>query len=548
MDIFSKDPSHDLSSISKQAEVVVIVVPSPCQSHLNQLLHLSCLISSYNIPILYATTATHLRQVKLRFNNTTHLQNSKIHFHEFPTPDFISPPPTPNPSTKFPTHLQPLIDSIIHLRQPMAALLHSISAAARKVIVVHDFMMAYVVQDVANVPNAESYGFNLISAFSFFFQGWEMKGKPFLEEPPPKGLPDLEGYCPPEVINFIALQVDFLKPTTGYIYNSCRSIEGTYIDLLAKDELNKPIWAIGPMNLGADYEKSNSNSPKHKCLEWLDKQAPKSVLYVSFGTTTTMKDEEIKELAMGLEQSEQKFIWVFRDADKGDIFAGEVQTKKLPEGFEERVKEVGMVVRDWAPQVDILGHPSTSGFMSHCGWNSCLESITMGVPIATWPMHSDQPKNAFLVTDILKVGLPVNTWEQREKIVSSSTIAKDVKKLMASKEGEEMRKRAEELGASTRKAVEDGGVSRVELDSFIAHITRLQPCLYGDNSIFYEMILFAQTVREGKDCPEALSQRGVEQERLVAFEEPPEEIRNKLIDDILGIDNCATCFSEICVV
>ncbi|KAI8559064.1 hypothetical protein RHMOL_Rhmol04G0145800 [Rhododendron molle] len=185
-----------------------------------------------------------------------------------------------------------------------------------------------------------------------------------------------------------------------------------------------------------------------------------------------MTGEEIKGLAMGLEQSKQKFLWVFKDAGKGDIFTGEVTKEKLPEGFEERVKEVGMVVRDWAPQVEILGHPSTGEFMSHYGWNSCFESITMGVPIAAWPMHSDQPKNAFLVTDILKVGLPVNTWEQREETVTSSTIAKVVQNLIASKEGEEIRKRAEELGASTRQAVEEGGVSRMELDSFIVHITR----------------------------------------------------------------------------
>ncbi|KAI8538023.1 hypothetical protein RHMOL_Rhmol09G0068400 [Rhododendron molle] len=106
-----------------------------------------------------------------------------------------------------------------------------------------------------------------------------------------------------------------------------------------------------------------------------------------------------------------------------------------------------MVVRDWAPQVEILGHPSTGGFMSHCGRNSCLESITMGMPMAAWPMHSDQPKNAFLVTDILRVGLPVNTWKQREETVTSSTIAKVVQNLISSKEGEEIRKRAEELGA-----------------------------------------------------------------------------------------------------
>ncbi|XP_058181116.1 zeatin O-glucosyltransferase-like [Rhododendron vialii] len=214
-----------------------------------RLLHLSCLISSsHNIPTYYATTATHLRQAKLRFNNTTHLQNSQIHFHEFATATgFLSSSPTPNPTNRFPTHLQPLFESSFHLHQPVATLLHSIAATAKKVIVIHDVMMAnYVVQDVANVPNAESYGFNPTSPFSSFFDGWQMKGKPFLDEPPPKGLPSLEGCYTAEILNFITLQADFLKFTTGYIYNSCRSIEGKYIDLIAKDEFNKLIWAIEP--------------------------------------------------------------------------------------------------------------------------------------------------------------------------------------------------------------------------------------------------------------------------------------------------------------
>ncbi|KAE9455903.1 hypothetical protein C3L33_12196, partial [Rhododendron williamsianum] len=407
MDIHDKDASHDHSSISKQAEVVVIIVPFPCQSHLNQLLHLSCLItSSYNIPVHYATTSTHLRQAKHRFNNKTHLQNSQVHFHEFSTPDFVSPSPTPNPSTKFPTHLQPSFESSIHLRQPMAALLQSISATARKVIVIHDVLMAYAVQDIANVPNAESYAFSPTSPFSSFFDGWQMKGKPSLEKPPPKGLPSIEGCFSTEILHLIALQIDFLKFTTGYIYNSCRSVEGTYIDLIANDQFNrnKLIWSIGPLNLGADYDRRNSNTPKDKCLEWLDKQAPKSVLYVSFGTTTTMTDEEIKELVMGLEQ------------------------------------------------------------------------------------------------------------------MTSSTIAKAVQKLIASKEGEEIRKRAEEQGASTRQAVEEGGVSRMELDSFIAHITSsyLSCFLYGESSIIGVKHFFVQTVREGKNYPDALAKRRVEElEQLV---------------------------------
>ena len=110
--------------------------------------------------------------------------------------------------------------------------------------------------------------------------------------------------------------------------------------------------------------------------------------------------------------------------------------------------------------------------MSHCKWNFCIECITMGVPMAAWAMHSEQPLNAFFVTEILKTGLVVRDWKKHEEIVTASAIENVVRKLMASEEGDEIRKRAEELGAAVRESIEKGGASQVELDSFIAHITR----------------------------------------------------------------------------
>ncbi|CAK9139913.1 unnamed protein product [Ilex paraguariensis] len=250
-------------------------------------------------------------------------------------------------------------------------------------------------------------------------------------------------------------------------------MEGTYVDLLEKEEIsgNKKVWAIGPI-IPSTIRQGRNSASRCKCLEWLDNQSPKSVIYISFGTTTSMADEQIKELAIGLQKSKQKFIWVLRNADKGDIFAGEVMRRKLPETFGESMEGVGMVVREWAPQPEILGHPSTGGFMSHCGWNSCLESITMGVPIAAWPMHSNQPRNTVLITKILRVGLVVREWAHREELVTSSTIEKAVKKLMGTKEGDEIRKRAEELGSAVWQSRQQGGISRMELDTFIAHISR----------------------------------------------------------------------------
>ncbi|GKE03720.1 zeatin O-xylosyltransferase-like protein, partial [Tanacetum coccineum] len=204
----------------------------------------------------------------------------------------------------------------------------------------------------------------------------------------------------------------------------------------------------------------------HKSLQWLDKHDQDSVIYVSFGTTTSLSNEQIQELAIGLEKSGQRFIWVLRDADKGDIFEGEARRVELPKGFEERLEEKGLIVREWAPQLEILAHPATGGFMSHCGWNSSMESITMGVPIAAWPMHSDQPRNATLLIDVLKIGISVWDWSNRGKLVTSSTIDTAIRNLMASGEGNEIRKRAAKLGVDVKRSVEEGGITRMEIDSF----------------------------------------------------------------------------------
>nr|XP_027191872.1 zeatin O-glucosyltransferase-like [Cicer arietinum] len=234
---------------------------------------------------------------------------------------------------------------------------------------------------------------------------------------------------------------------------------------------SKTHWALGPFN--PLYIEKGNNKSRHFCMEWLDKQETNSVIYVSFGTTTTFKEEQIIELANGLEQSKQKFIWVLRDADRGNVFNDDgVRRVELPKGFEEKVEGIGLILRDWAPQLEILSHSSIGGFMSHCGWNSCMESITMGVPIAAWPMHSDQPRNRVLVTEVLKVGLVVNDWTHKDELVKASVLENVVRRLMATKEGDEMRQNAIKLKNEILKSKDAGGVCNVELDSFIAHITR----------------------------------------------------------------------------
>ncbi|KAF2289358.1 hypothetical protein GH714_035355 [Hevea brasiliensis] len=320
-------------------------------------------------------------------------------------------------------------------------------------------------QEVPLISNAESYIFHSVSAFTISLFRWERKRIHNIQDNGviPEEIPSLEGCFTDEFLDLLASEYQYHTFNSGYVYNTCRLIEGAFMELIENqqketmEERTKKHWALGPFNPLTVPAKTRGSNGKHICLAWLDKQARNSVIYVSFGTTTAMNNEQIKQLAIGLKQSNQKFIWVLRDADKGDVFNGDHERRgELPKGYENSVDGMGLVVRDWVPQLEILAHPATGGFMSHCGWNSCMESITMGVPIAAWPMHSDQPRNAFLITELHKIGVTVKEWARRDEIATAKMVESSVKKLMASDEGDGMRKRAAELSESVQLSMVEG--------------------------------------------------------------------------------------------
>ncbi|KAM3374254.1 zeatin O-glucosyltransferase-like [Capsicum galapagoense] len=471
-------------------QIAIVMVPFHAQGHLNQFLHLSRLISSYNIPVHYVGYSRVVSRAKARVHGwDLATATNCIRFEEFPTPSsFTSPNSSSSDSSSSETYISklfaPILDASITLREPVTAFIKNLSSTIRRVVVIYDSMMAYTVQDaVISLENVEGYCFYAISAFSNSTLYWDAIkyrfhlpsfiakiAKKFLLPSGayfPERLPTIRSTFTPEFIEIMRLQHSCNKFSSGNLYDTCKVLEGPYLETLARFNMLTKQWAVGPFNpVTVSGITEFKSSTRHECLEWLDKQAPNSVILVSFGTTTSLSTEQVKQLAMGLEKSRQKFIWVVRDAIKGE---GEVQ---IPRGYEDRVKERGIIVKDWAPQLEILAHKSTGGFMSHCGWNSCMESITMGVPIATWPMHFDQPRNAILVTDVLKIGVVVKHWDHRDDIIDSTTIKNAVEKLMASAEGREMGIRANEFGKKIRESVKNGGDHQMEMDSFIAQVTR----------------------------------------------------------------------------
>ncbi|KAI3806578.1 hypothetical protein L1987_22487 [Smallanthus sonchifolius] len=327
--------------------------------------------------------------------------------------------------------------------------------------------MSYVVQDVDSIPNAEIYIFRPLSVFYYFC--FSSEKLPFEPDMIQRLLPTSGENISQEFKEFIKLQYTHQTKHSGNLYDSSRIIEGKFLESLERDEVNgKNHWAVGPFNpveIHAGF--SDVHNDRHICLQWLDKQPESSVIYVSFGTTTTFTDDQITELAVGLERSEQRFLWVLRDADEV-----EVSVRVLPEGFEERVAGRGLVVREWAPQSEILGHLSTGGFVSHCGWNSCMEAMTAGVAVAAWPIHTDQPCNAFLLSIVLGVAVVMREWLRRDELLTSVMVEKVVRKLMDAPEGATVRKRAAKLGGELRRSMTDGGVSHGELNSFISYLRR----------------------------------------------------------------------------
>lgn len=225
------------------------------------------------------------------------------------------------------------------------------------------------------------------------------------------------------------------------------------------------VYTVGPLirSLSASGEEGTAD-----CLKWLDLQPKSSVLFVSFGSAGTLSCAQTSELALGLEASGQRFLWVARSPidlnASGSYFTAESADNPLaylPAGFLERTKGVGLVVSSWAPQVEVLAHASTGGFLSHCGWNSTLESASRGVPIICWPLFAEQRMNALILAE--EVGMAMRLKAGEDGLFGREEIGSVVRELMEGKEGERMRKKAKVLQAEAAAAMGEGGSSSMAL-------------------------------------------------------------------------------------
>ncbi|VAI18659.1 unnamed protein product [Triticum turgidum subsp. durum] len=224
--------------------------------------------------------------------------------------------------------------------------------------------------------------------------------------------------------------------------------------MAAMSTILPPTYAVGPLPLllghvssgVADTLESNLSKENNASLEWLEGKRPDPVLYVSFGSITTLTS-----ITWGLDNSKMDFLWV------------------LPPKFLEETKARSHVT-SWCPQEAVLRHEATGAFLTHCGWNSVLESLSAGVPMLCWPFGADQYTNARYVCSEWRVGMEIGGDVERDEVEAA------VREVMGGGgKGEEMKRMAMEWKEKAAMAALPGGPSWVNLEKVVNEVLSVAP-------------------------------------------------------------------------
>ncbi|KAJ7968237.1 Glycosyltransferase [Quillaja saponaria] len=226
------------------------------------------------------------------------------------------------------------------------------------------------------------------------------------------------------MLNFFLGENDTAYKASAIILNTFDELEPDALNALSS--MFPPIYTIGPLNL-------------------LVNQIPQNNLTNSL------------TFAWGLANSKKPFLWVIRPylVDGG--------SEILSSEFVNEIKDRGLIV-SWCPQEQVLSHPSIGGFLTHCGWNSMLESFSAGVPIICWPFFSDQPTNCRFACTELGIGMEIDTNVKRD------SVEKMVNELIEGKKGKEMLQKVMEWKKKAEDATCPHGSSYMNLDKLVKEV------------------------------------------------------------------------------
>ncbi|KAE9609571.1 putative UDP-glucuronosyl/UDP-glucosyltransferase, UDP-glycosyltransferase family [Lupinus albus] len=435
--------------VVEEESLKIYLIPYLACGHMIPLCDIARLFSSRGHQVTIITTIGNAETLQHSISNHFH-----IHTIPFPSQEVGLPDGIELMSVTEDSHSLKVYEAAMLLKGPIE---HFIVQNPPDFIVA-DFLYTWV-HDLANKLHVPRLAFNGFSLFA---------------DTPPK-----------ELYTFLEqLRKTELK-SYGLIVNNFVEVDGEeYINHYEKTTGHKA-WHLGPASLirESDEERGQKSVVSvHECLTWLNSKPLNSVLYICFGSLCHFPDKQLYEIACGIEASGHGFIWVVPEKKGKEHESDEEKEKWLPKEFEERNKMKGMIIKGWAPQVLILNHTAIGAFLTHCGWNSTMEAISAGVPMITWPVHSEQFYNEKLITQVRGIGIEVGAqvWNncgswKTDKLVGRDQIEKVVKRLMEDgDEADKIRKRAHEFGNKARQAIQQGGSSYNNLTALIHNLRCLK--------------------------------------------------------------------------
>ncbi|GMN44510.1 hypothetical protein TIFTF001_013711 [Ficus carica] len=465
----------------------IVLYPSPAIGHLIALVELGKLIltskPSLSVHILM-TTAPYNAGDTGSYIAGVSAATPSITFHHLPP---ISLPPELLTAS---AHLETLMFEVLRINKPVVAqALRDISQNHT----VHGFFMDFFCASIINEFSSDSELKN-IPTYVFITSGAGFLASflylPTLNKTVEKSFKDLNNSLlyipgtppipasdmPKPILDRNDKAYDYFLESTTYYPKSNGIVVNTYValepravkaitgGLCVPDSPTPPIYCIGPLITAKERE-----GTYFECLKWLDLQPKQSVVFLSFGSLGLFSAEQLMEIAVGLERSGRRFLWVVRspppEKNQNHLWTlPEPDLESLlPQGFLDRTKDRGLVVKNWIPQVEVLNHDSVGGFVTHCGWNSVLESVCAGVPMVAWPLYAEQRFNRVILSEEMKIALPISESGD-DGFLSADEVEKRVTELMTSSENDHsVWKNALLMKDQARAALSAGGSSRVAL-------------------------------------------------------------------------------------
>ncbi|XP_047053167.1 UDP-glycosyltransferase 90A2-like, partial [Lolium rigidum] len=471
-------PNHGANGGSNQSgRDHIILFPFMAKGHTLPLLHFATALSVHhkNLLITVVVTPANLAFARIRLPASVNL--AVLPFPSLPPlPVGVESTDTlPSPAL-YPTFL----NATALLREPFAEFMASLPSPP--LVLISDFFLGFT-HGVAADAGVRRIVFHGMSCFSLAMC------KSLISSPPPSAehgasfhvarMPEHVRITAAEVPDTIAKIFDAEDPVSrfiidhvgesderswGVLVNSFAALDDEeYVAaLLSFYQPDARAWLVGPMFLAAgDMPEREEEHDPEGCLPWLDERVERSepVIYVSFGTQAYVSFEQLDELARGLVQSGHHFLWAVRSA----AWSPPVD-----------VGPHGRIVRGWVPQRSVLAHRAVGGFVSHCGWNSVMESLAAGKPLLAWPFMAEQHLNAHHVADIIGAGVRiVDVKVSGGAVVERAEVEEKVRRLMdAGEERRKMREKATWAQQAAKAAVSDGGTSRVALMKLVEELQR----------------------------------------------------------------------------